>query len=67
METNDLKVKLFYNRQTLVIYLRENITLEVFYEKVRKACKLSSNLPITVKWVDNEGKYYTHMYCFLKI
>ncbi|KAI1706461.1 protein kinase domain-containing protein [Ditylenchus destructor] len=50
----DFKVKIFFNRKTLVVYLSEAINLETFYSKIREACKLTSNQPITVKWIDNE-------------
>lgn len=54
-EDQDFKVKIFFNRQTLVVYLRDSITLDFFYSKIREACKFSTNQPITIKWIDNEG------------
>lgn len=53
---NQLKVKIFFDRQTLVIYLLETISLDSFYGKIREACRITSNQPITVKWIDNEGE-----------
>lgn len=54
-ENQDFKVKIFFNRQALVVYLRDSITLDHFYSKIREACKLNTNQPITIKWIDNEG------------
>lgn len=54
-EEQDFKVKIFFNRQALVVYLHDSVTLDLFYSKIREACKFNSNQPITIKWIDNEG------------
>uniref|UniRef100_A0A915E159 Protein kinase C n=1 Tax=Ditylenchus dipsaci TaxID=166011 RepID=A0A915E159_9BILA len=54
MQDHDFKVKIFFDRQTLVIYVPDSVGLSLFYEKVRDACNLSHNQPITVKWIDIE-------------
>jgi len=53
-EEQDLRVKVFYDRQALILYFRDGPTLDYFYGKIREACKLTPNQPITVKWIDTE-------------
>ena len=51
----DVKLKILFNKQALVVYCQASLKLDVFYGKLREACKLPPNQPITAKWIDNEG------------
>lgn len=56
MESFDnLKIKIFFDNQALVIYFQASLTLERFLAKVKEVCNLHNNQIITIKWIDNEG------------
>jgi atypical protein kinase C iota type len=54
MVEQETKVKIFFNKQVLVVYFGSAIGLDIFYARLREACKLTPNQPITAKWIDNE-------------
>lgn len=55
MESFDnLKIKIFFDNQALVIYFQASLTLERFLAKVKEVCNLHNNQIITIKWIDNE-------------
>lgn len=51
----ETKVKIFFSKQVLVVYFGSTIGLDIFYARLREACKLQPNQPVTAKWIDNEG------------
>ena len=65
MEAEDVKLKIYYNKQALVVYCKPPLKMEVFLEKMREACKIPPTQPITAKWIDPEGKcrsQYMHIH-----
>ncbi|KAH7710155.1 hypothetical protein AAVH_22560 [Aphelenchoides avenae] len=50
----ETKVKIFFSKQVLVVYFGSTIGLDIFYARLREACKLQPNQPVTAKWIDNE-------------
>jgi len=54
MEAEDVKLKLYYNKQALVVYCKPPLKMEIFLEKMREACKIPPTQPITAKWIDPE-------------
>uniref|UniRef100_A0A7E4V9L7 Protein kinase C-like 3 n=1 Tax=Panagrellus redivivus TaxID=6233 RepID=A0A7E4V9L7_PANRE len=54
MDEGDVKLKVFYNKQVLIIYCKPPLKLDGFYAKLRDACKIAPTQPITTKWIDND-------------
>ena len=55
MDEDDVKLKILYNKQALVVYCKPPLKLDGFYQRLREACKMPPTQPITAKWVDPEG------------
>jgi atypical protein kinase C iota type len=54
MDEDDVKLKILYNKQALVVYCKPPLKLDAFYQRLREACKMPPTQPITAKWVDPE-------------
>lgn len=57
MDEEDVKLKILYHKQALVVYCKPPIRLDGFLLKLREACKIPPSQPITAKWIDSEGNY----------
>ncbi|CAJ0577920.1 unnamed protein product, partial [Mesorhabditis spiculigera] len=54
-DDSSIKLKTRFGDRVLVLYESQPLRLDAFWRTLREACKLGSNQPITVKWVDDEG------------
>uniref|UniRef100_A0A0N4Z388 Protein kinase C-like 3 n=1 Tax=Parastrongyloides trichosuri TaxID=131310 RepID=A0A0N4Z388_PARTI len=52
---DDLKVKVRFLSDVVILYTRSTLTYDIFVKLIRDACKIPSNEPCTIKWIDEEG------------
>lgn len=53
--SNEIKAKIAYNSEILIIYIDQNITLDQLCAEMRQICRFGSDQVFTMKWVDEEG------------
>lgn len=52
---NEIRAKIAYSGEVLIIYINCNITLEELCHEIREICRFSQDQIFTMKWVDEEG------------
>ena len=52
---NDVKVQVYYCGIIMVVYIKENLSLDDLFHLFRDICKFDEQQLFTVKWVDEEG------------
>jgi atypical protein kinase C iota type len=61
----DVELSVLCCREVLITYINPNITLEQLCEEIRDMCKFTPEQAFTVKWVDEEGTYYSWIFCYI--
>ncbi|XP_060738489.1 protein kinase C zeta type isoform X2 [Tachysurus vachellii] len=52
---DSVKIKAHFGGDMLISYLDSGVSFSEMCEEVRKICSVHRNLPITLKWIDDEG------------
>ncbi|ENN75750.1 hypothetical protein YQE_07710, partial [Dendroctonus ponderosae] len=52
---NEIRAKIAYSGEILIIYINCTITLEELCHEIREICRFSHEQIFTMKWVDEEG------------
>ncbi|CAF0740125.1 unnamed protein product [Brachionus calyciflorus] len=54
-DSNDIKIQVYYCGLIMVVYIKNNLKIEEFYNMLRDICKFDDQQLFTIKWVDEEG------------
>lgn len=53
--SNDIKIQVYYCGLIMVVYIKDNLKIEHFFDMLRDICKFDRQQLFTIKWVDEEG------------
>ena len=61
------RIFFFFFRDILITAVTAEISYEDFCAEIKDICKFDDQQPFTMKWVDEEGRWQSHLKVFLKL